>query len=342
MRREPCGMSCWQLRRSRRVPVARYPGSMRRAGLGVLVCLLVSCAPAGAGPGPKPASPVAAAPPGPSAERLAFWRDLHARGDALPAGADVAALALELVGYLGSIDPEVRDGLAYEVLAAWIEKDGLLTPDSLRRIEAALLERLRAPAGAVGDDTVFGRSFAALVLAEIAARDAGAPVFTDGELTALVGAARAYAGAERDLRGHVAGRGWAHAAAHTSDWLKFLARNPRLGRARGQQVLDAILDLAVRRHGQILCHGEDGRMAQPILDLLRRGHIDAAAFSAWLDRLLAPLREKAGPAFDPGLYAAQRNARNLAFTLFVQLSLEDGRSPLLDAALAALSTALRG
>jgi hypothetical protein len=339
-------MSCQQ--RAARAGAGRarpgYSAPMIRAGFAAVVSLLllapgvVSCA-------SRPAAPKAPAPrtsPGPSAERLEFWRAVHERGNAPPPDANLPALALELVGYLGSIDPEVRDQLAYEVLAAWIGKDGLLRPDAIRRIRDALLARLRAPAGRVGGDSVFGRSFAALVLAEIAAREVGTPTFSDEELTAMVAAARTYAGAERDLRGHVAGRGWAHAAAHTADWLRFLARNPRLGRERGQMVLDAILDLTVRRHGQILCHGEDGRLAQPVLELLRGGHVDAQAFSAWVDRLLAPLRERGGPRFDARLYAAQRNARNLAFTLFVQLSLADGRGPLLDAALSALSIALRG
>lgn len=319
---------------------------MIQAGFAAVVSLLllapgvVSCASrpaAKAAPAPAPA-----ASPGPSAERLEFWREVRERGNAPPADADLPALALELVGYLGSIDPDVRDRLAYEVLAAWIGKDGLLSPDAIRQIRDALLARLRRPAGPVGGDGVFGRSFAALVLAEIAAREVGSPILSDDELTAMVTAARTYAGAERDLRGHVAGRGWAHAAAHTADWLRFLARNPRLGRERGQVVLDAILDLTVRRHGQILSHGEDGRLAQPVLELLRGGHVDAQAFSGWVDRLLAPLGQRSGPRFDARLYAAQRNARNLAFTLFVQISLADGHSPLLDAALDALSRALRG
>ena len=289
-------------------------------------------------------SPAAATPAAnsPTAERLAFWKDVHARGDAPPAGADVAALTIELLGYLRSPDPDVRDRLAYEVLAAWIGRPGLLPPATAREMTSILLARLRERPAAVGDDTVFGRSFAALVLAEIAARDIEKPTMSEEELTAMVAAARAYAAAETDLRGRVEGRGWAHAAAHTADWLRALSRNPRLGRRRGQLVLDAILDLTIRRHGFVLFDGEDGRLAQPVLDLLRRRHIDTAAFAAWVDKLIAPLRIPFGREFDLGLYAAQRNARNLAFTLFVQLSLEPKPTRAITDALAALSAALRG
>lgn len=321
-----------------------------RVGRALVAAVLISCA----GGAPPPAAPNAAAPAsptpaaeppapaGPTAERLAFWKDLHARGDAPPPGADLAALTRELVGMLGSPDPDVRDRLAYEVLAAWINKAGLLPPAIQRELREALLARLREPPGRVGDDSVLGRSFSALVLAEVARRDVAAPTMSDAELGAMVDAARAYAAAETDLRGRDDVRGWAHAAAHTADWLKLLARNPRLGRARGQLVLDAILDLTVRRHGFVLHDGEDGRLAQPVLELLRHGHADRAMFAAFVDKLLAPLRVPLGATWDGGLYAAQRNARNLAFTLFVQLSLEEKPSAAITQALAALTAAMKG
>lgn len=326
---------------------------MRGMGPALLAAMLISCAggaappatpraaaPASAAPAAAPTAPTA--PAGPTAERLAFWKDLHARGDAPPPGADLAALSRELVEMLGSPDPEVRDRIAYEVLAAWINRPGLLPPATLRELRDALLARLREPPGKVGDDSVYGRSFSALVLAEVARREIAAPTMSDAELGAMVEAARAYAAAETDLRGRDDARGWAHAAAHTADWLKLLARDPRLGRARGQLVLDAVLDLTVRRHGFVLHDGEDGRLAQPVLELLRRGHVDRAMFAAFVDKLLAPLRVQLGATWDGGLYAAQRNARNLAFTLFVQLSLEEKPGPAITQALAALTAAMKG
>jgi hypothetical protein len=341
--------------RASRASEEAYAGSMRVMAVwgtagAVLACVMTSCSGAGGAQtqGARPAAPAAdparaaGAGAAPSQERRAFWKDVRSRGDAPPEGADVPELAMELVGYLSSTDPDVRDGLAYEVLARWIGRDRRLSHDAVIRIEAVLLERLRDHVGAVGDDTVFGRSFSALILGEIAGREVEEQAMSDDQLTAMVQAARAYASTERDLRGHVEGRGWAHAAAHTADWLDALARNPRLGRERAQVVLDAVLELTVRRHGHILFHGEDARLAQPILDLLGREHVDGAMFSAWLARLLAPLGVKGGPAFDAGLYAAQRNARNLAFTLFVRLSLEEKRSAAQSAALAALTSSLRG
>jgi hypothetical protein len=321
--------------------------------MAMLVTWLVGCAGSGgkqsgarpgaaaeAGSVPSAGGPSAGGPSagGPSAERLAFWKQVREQKDAPPPGADLAALADELAGYLRSPDPDVRDRLAYEVLAGWIER-GVVPPATVRHLTELMIDRLDEGIGTAGDDRVFGRSFATLILAEVASRDVAAPSMSDAELTAMVTAARTYASKEMDLRGYVEGRGWAHAAAHTADWLRELSRNPKLGRERGKLVLDAVLDLTVRRHGHTLHHGEDGRLALPVMQLLRLQHITPSMYAEWLASLLAPLRERGD--YDEARAAAQRNGRNLAFTLFVHLSLEDARNPLQEAALVTLTAVLR-
>src|SRR6185295_8815033 len=103
--------------------------------------------------------------------------------------------------------------------------------------------------------------------------------------------------------------GWAHAGAHTADWLRQLAAHPALGPERANLVLDAVLSLTVRRHGMIFAYGEDGRLAQAVLQVLHVQHVPDAAFAAWLARIAAPLLEQpAGGSFDAALFAAQRNA----------------------------------
>lgn len=54
-------------------------------------------------------------------------------------------------------------------------------------------------------------------------------------------------------------------------------------------------------------YGEDGRLAKPVLEA-RRG-ISPAAIDAWLQVIAAPLGEPALAEFEPGQYAAQRNAQ---------------------------------
>jgi len=94
--------------------------------------------------------------------------------------------------------------------------------------------------GQSGDDSVLLRSFSALVLDALAARDIERAFLGEAERHALVLAALAYLEGERDLRGYDPERGWIHAAAHTADLLRRLSRNPALCAADQDAILAAI------------------------------------------------------------------------------------------------------
>lgn len=243
--------------------------------------------------------------------------------------ADPSALP-ELLAFLASSDPVRRDEIAFTLLETWIV-GGELPDTTLRSIRDTLLVRLRT------GDTVFARSFAALTLGAIVKRDLVQPFLTDDERRAILAAARAYAERETDLRGYTEGTGWAHAAAHTADLLVRLAREPSFTPADRATVLDAVAAFAVRRHGANLHDGEDGRLAQAVLAAVRAG-VDRDRLVAFLAQLRAPLEQ---PGFEPVLFAAQRNARNLLFTLFVQASLAQPRMPADDELLTAVTAAIQ-
>jgi hypothetical protein len=267
---------------------------------------------------------------------LRRWKAIIADDFRVPAGTLPAALVPELVAYLGSPDPVRRDGVAYEVLDRWIRTQVLAEAD-VHTLAERLIANLRAPLEA--PDGVFGRSFSALVLASIVARDTKTPFLRDAERRAILAAARDYAHRETDLRGYTGARGWAHAAAHTADLLARLATLPSFTDADRAIILDVVAGFIVRRHGEVLHHGEDGRLAVAVVAAARAG-LAPPVLVAWLASIKAPVTERWGPAFDAGRYAAQRNARNLLFTLFVQISVmpapSDGERRLLDAVRAVL------
>jgi hypothetical protein len=314
---------------------ATVPGMSRVVAV-LAAGALAACA---SSPPPAAAPRSEAATPAPPAEapRVAFWTDVKSKDYAVPPGSDPAALVPELEAWLASPDPVRRDELALEVLAAWISDAKVLAPPALQALAQRRIAALAAPHDPA-PDAVFGRSFSALTLSIIVGRDLATPFLSADEVRAQLAAAAAYAATEADLRGHVGAQGWAHAAAHTGDWLRRLARHPAIGSAEAPAILGAVADLVVRRHGHNLHHGEDGRLAEPVLALARRDLVDAASLGPWTERLLAPFREK-GP-HDPARYAAQRNARNLLFTLFVMLSLEDKPTAGTAATLAAVKAAI--
>lgn len=306
---------------------------MRGSILG-LIAFVMACG--GRQAGPAPVRPVAEEPAAAAPDpRIAAWAGVKA-GDALPAGERAAARLPELEAMLGERDPAVRDGVGYEVLARWLMTEGVLDDAAV----AGLRERLVArTAGQIeAGDAVLGRSFAALVLSVIAAREVARPVWSDADLEAQIAAATAYAARETDLRGYLGAAGWAHAGAHTADWMKFLARHPRLSAAQAERLLDGVAALVTRRHGARFSHGEDERLAAAVRAVARSQLVTDAQLDAWLARVAEPIARGWPQPFDPVLYAAQRNARDLLVSTFVALSFDDSAGGA--AALARLRTFL--
>lgn len=302
------------------------------------VTMLVACARPSApvAPCPAPATPTAPALTSPlDATARAEWDALRAAKTPPP---DAAARVPTLEAMLAATDPAVRDGLGYELLARWLQADGALDAATVRGLRDRLVARTAGPI--VAGDAVFARSFAALVLSVVTAREVAAPTWTAAELDAQVTAAAAYAARETDLRGFTGASGWAHAAAHTADWMKFLARHPALTAAQAATLLDGVTALVARGHGVRLSHGEDERLAATVRAVARRDLLDDAALDRWLTAVAAPLAAGWPEPFDPALYANQRNARDLLVSCFVALSFDD--SPGAARALARLNAAMRG
>ena len=123
--------------------------------------------------------------------------------------------------------------------------------------------------GTAGDDRVFERSFSALCLSLIAAADLSAPFLEPAELQAFFDRMLDYFQRERDLRGFDPVHGWMHTVAHTSDALKFLARNPKLARRQRRRLLAAVR-AKLESHDAVFTWGENDRMALALQSAVRR------------------------------------------------------------------------
>src|SRR5688572_21483840 len=153
-----------------------------------------------------------------------FWQNIRDNDYTVPEDCEPADLTPELVGYLGSTNPVLRDSYGYAIMGYWIER-GVYDEDELRGLAMQLVSNLAVGLGEQGTDTIFLRAFSALLLSEIVARDNSEPFFTRHEVHNLLRWALEYYGMERDLRAFIPGKGWAHATAYSSDLLRELARN---------------------------------------------------------------------------------------------------------------------
>ncbi len=268
----------------------------------------------------------------------AFWRGIVGAKFDVPAGENAAALAPELVGSLGSPDPELRDDLAFSILSSWIYDKKLLGPADLRPLAGALEGNLRRDIETPGTDTVLLRSFSALTLSIVAARDNVTPFLEPAEFTRLLDAALTYFRDERDLRGYDAQKGWIHTAAHTSDLLKFLSRSPKLQVPDQSRILSALL--AKNRDAKApFAQGEDERMARVAISIVRRQDFDREAFRSWLAAAEATATFPASPGAEA--LRAHQNVRHLLTSLWTELSADERPSEGADFARAELRETIK-
>ena len=216
-----------------------------------------------------------------SAHNREFWRSIAKNRYAVPEGQSVYPLLRELSGYLGSRDSELRDDLAYTIIAVWIKHQKQLSATELNSLVDEWRTDLRVGIGESGSDGVFKRSFSALCLAALAERDLKTPFLGEERYRTLLADALAYLKDERDLRGFDPAIGWIHATAHTADLLAALASNPLFGSEDQGRVLDAISGRLSSAH-EVFMYGEQDRLALVAARIVKRKDFDPVAFHRWL------------------------------------------------------------
>jgi hypothetical protein len=266
----------------------------------------------------------ASPPPGESSRPREFWTAIAEHDYAVPEGSRPFDLLLETNELLGSPDPVLRDQVAYGAAARWIVRQRLLTADQSRQLVELWSANLRQGIGERGTDSVLRRSFSALDLSLLAALDNEAPFLDRASFDRLLAAALGYLDAERDTRGYDPATGWMHAAGHTADLLKFLARSPRLAVADQRRLLDAVARKCAT-FGEPFVWGEGERLAQVGRSIARRGDLDRTAFTAWLAAFPERHRElwAKAPAIEVERYVAVENAKSMLRAAYAALAMDE-------------------
>ncbi|WP_323794252.1 DUF2785 domain-containing protein [Nocardioides sp.] len=248
---------------------------------------------------------------------LVNWQAVLQDDFQVPDHTPLDKLTTELTELLGATDPEVRDGLAYPTLATWIERG--VYDDLLPGLGDGMVAGLKVGLGEREDDGVFRRSFSALILTECIARDTARPLVLGGKVLQWGDALATWLLRERDRRGFVPDKGWAHALAHGADGLGALARSPHLGAAELTVLLDVIADLLLQPTDVLFAHGEEDRLALATLAVLRRNAVPMTVLEPWVNRLSDGARLGPDDGTDPFLRSG--NAQAYLRALYLQLAL---------------------
>ncbi len=246
-----------------------------------------------------------------------YWRQVLERGLEVPTDRPLDELTAELTRMLGSTDPAVRDRTAYPALGTWIDRG--VYDELLPGLGDGMAAGLEVGLGEDGTDSVFRRAFSVLVLATVIERDTQELLVPAEQVLRWGDQIVGWYLREQDLRGYVPGKGWAHTVAHGADAIAALAGSRHFGVPELTVLLDVLADRLTISDTALLC-GEPDRMAQAVLEVLRRDLVPLRVVEPWIRRVARlagtdPIRGDVDP------YAATNNAQQLLRALYLQLAL---------------------
>lgn len=213
-----------------------------------------------------------------------YWKQVIERGLEVPTDRPLDDLTAELTTMLGSPDPALRDATAYPTLATWVDRG--VYDDLLVGLGDGMAAGLAVGLGESGTDTVFRRAFSVLVLATVIERDTAEHLVPGEQVLRWADRIVSWYLRERDVRGHVPVKGWAHAIAHGADAIGVLAASPHFGATELTVLLDVLADRVLLDDGPLRA-GEPDRVALAVLAVLRRNLVPTKVFEPWVARLAA-------------------------------------------------------
>lgn len=176
-----------------------------------------------------------------------------------------------MIEHIGTTDSELRDNLIYSSFYQLIREKNQVELELLNELlELCLSDLLFKGIGENGTDTVFTRSFTTLLIALILYRDNEDNFLSQDMMLKIKVKLIDYINLEKDLRGYISVKGWAHSIAHVTDAVEELVKSPKIDRKYYLEILK-VLWSKVLVSTSVYIHNEDERILIPILEMISNG-----------------------------------------------------------------------
>lgn len=199
-----------------------------------------------------------------------------------PSETEKEQLVFDMLDNIGSTDSELRDDLIYSTFSQWMQ-NGDLPDKTLKSIyELLFTERhIFHGIGETGTDSVFKRSFSVLLIPLLLIANQNTPFLRKEDIAKMKEDVIRYIHEEKDVRGYVAGKGWAHAMAHIADAIDELGKNAALTDADKFELLEAVRFIICKKSASY-SNLEDERLTTAVVTILRNAQIASYQFENWL------------------------------------------------------------
>lgn len=228
----------------------------------------------------------------------------------------------EMLKEIGNLDSYYRDELIYQSFVKVIFSDQLNAKE-LQCLLRALIEEefLYYRIGESDTDSVFTRSFSALVIAALIEYDVTKKVLDPDMILATAHKVSQYMTEEKDTRGFVEEKGWAHAIAHGADALDACAKHPLIQIGDIRKILHAIQHSLFSRVNYL--DEEEERLAKIIASLVKYQKAEKD-IQLWIEKMTeiveTKLAENKGSLES---FHTQRTVKNFLKSVYIILNSQE-------------------
>lgn len=196
---------------------------------------------------------------------------------------EIKELLPQMLDNIGSIDFELRDDLIYSTFYNWIVNEKLSNEDVKEITKVILSEsKIFFHIGESGNDTVFTRSFSVLLIPLLLYIGEKNEIFEDQDIVNIYNKLTKYFELEKDYRGFLEDKGWAHAVAHTADAIKEIARFKIIDKDKLIKILELIRE-KTSIDSTFYTDGEDERLVLAVYEILKRDLITKEEIEIWIE-----------------------------------------------------------
>lgn len=209
---------------------------------------------------------------------------------------DFERVLLKIESNLGNIDSQIRES-CLDLLWELIESK-ILSAEVLLEMGNRLIKNIEYIDDEKGTDSIFLRTFSALIIALIITQDE--ILYISGENSFLpydeykiwYEKSILYVKTENDFRGYISGKGWAHAISHSADLLRDLTFHRYSTEVNHIEILNIINSQLKKYDNLSFINNDDNRLTRIIIVMLYRGLLNISDYENWLNNLSSVFDEK--------------------------------------------------
>lgn len=233
---------------------------------------------------------------------------------------DLSKLIPEMLFHIGSTDNYLRDDLIYSAFATWILDHNTISHEQLQELLQKILgdQHIFYNIGEQDTDSVFRRSFSVLLLPLVLIAHRSQPFLSKAKVIQVKEKLLQYLKEEKDHRGFVNGKGWAHAIAHVADSLDDLTQCVEITENDLREILVAIRAI-INTHEVVYIHGEDERLVTVTIAVIRRSLLPELEIAQWIQDFENPVLETDSMPQD---IMIRTNIKNFLQSLYFRLDWE--------------------